>query len=142
MSWVLLALVTAIFFGAYNFFIKVSSGHINQIAGAFILQAVATLIGGAILLFLKFTNSPIEISDKGLYYAVLAGVFVGLAEITSFFVFSKGISASVGIPIIIGGSVLFGAVLGWFILKENFNLISVLAIGLILIGIVLLTKTN
>jgi bacterial/archaeal transporter family protein len=140
MNWILLAILTAFFYGVYNFFIKVSSNHINQVVGAVVLQAVATLIGGLALLFLKMTNTPISISSKGLYYAILAGVFVGLAEITSFFVFSKGTAASIGIPIIIGGSVIVGALLGWFLLKENFNPIHLLAIALISVGIVLLVR--
>ena len=103
MHWILLAILTAVFFGAYNIFIKLSSGHINQIVGAVILQAVAALLGGVILLVLKWTDSPMQVSQKGILYAILAGVFVGLAEITSFYVFSKGVPASVGIPVIIGG---------------------------------------
>jgi len=46
MNWIFLALVTAVFYGAYNVFIKISSGHINQIVGAVILQIVAALLGG------------------------------------------------------------------------------------------------
>ena len=134
--------MTAVFYGAYNVFIKVSSGHINQIVGAVILQIVAALLGGIILLIMKMKNSPLEISQKGVLFAVLAGVFVGLAEITSFFVFSKGVSASVGIPIIIGGSILVGAVLGLIFLKETLNPIHILAILLIVGGIVLLTSTK
>lgn len=140
MNWIFLAIITAIFFGAYNFFIKVSSGHINQVLGAVILQFVATLVGGAALLFLKMTHSPITITSKGVWFAILAGVMVGLAEITSFYVFSKGVPASVGIPIIIGGSILIGAVLGLTLLKETLNPIHYLAIVLIVIGTVLLTK--
>lgn len=49
MNWIVLALITATCYGAYNFFIKVSSGHINQIVGAVILQIVAALLGGAFL---------------------------------------------------------------------------------------------
>ncbi|KAA3636263.1 MAG: hypothetical protein DWQ02_08525, partial [Bacteroidetes bacterium] len=112
MHWLLLAILTAVFFGAYNIFIKLSSGHINQIVGAVILQVVAAVLGGAILLILKWTDSPLPFSQKGILYAILAGVFVGLAEITSFYVFSRGVSASTGIPVIIGGSVVVGAVLG------------------------------
>ena len=134
--------MTAIFYGAYNIFIKVSSGHINQIVGAVILQIVAALLGGIILLIMKMTNSPLEISWKGVWFAVLAGVFVGLAEITSFFVFSKGVSASVGIPIIIGGSVLVGAVLGLTFLKETINPIRYLAIALIIAGVVILSTNK
>ncbi len=139
MNWIFLALITAVFYGAYNVFIKVSSGHINQIVGAVILQIVAALVGGIILIILKMTNSPLVISQKGVWFAILAGVFVGLAEITSFFVFSKGIPASVGIPIIIGGSVLVGAVLGLTFLKETLNPIHYLAIVLIVAGVVILS---
>lgn len=134
--------MTAVFYGVYNVFIKISSGHINQIVGAVILQIVAALLGGIILLIMKMTNSPLEISQKGVWFAVLAGIFVGLAEITSFFVFSKGVSASVGIPIIIGGSVLVGAVLGLTFLKETLTPIHILAILLIVGGVVLLTATK
>jgi len=67
---------------------------------------------------------------------------VGLAEITSFFVFSKGVPVSVGIPIIIGGSVLVGAVLGLTFLKETLNPIHILAVLLIVSGVVLLTATK
>ena len=140
MNWILLALLAAVFYGAYNFFIKVSSGHINQIAGAVILQLVATLVGAGVLSFLKITDVPIEISNKGIMYAIAAGVFVGLAEITSFFVFSKGISLSNALPIIIGGSVIIGSILGILFLKETITVIHVLAIILVVTGIILLIK--
>jgi len=79
------------------------------------------------------------ISQKGVWFAVLAGIFVGLAEITSFFVFSKGVPVSIGIPIIIGGSVLVGTVTGLIFLKETFNMFHYIAIGLIITGIVILS---
>lgn len=139
MNWILLAILTAFFYGTYNVFIKVSSGHINQIVGAVILQIVAALVGGLILLFLKITNSPLEISQKGVTYAILAGIAVGLAEITSFYVFSKGISVTVGLPIIIGGSVLIGAILGLTFLGETPNPIHYLGIATIVAGIIMLT---
>jgi len=140
MNWILLAILTAFLYGAYNFFIKVSSSHINQIVGAVILQIVAALVGAGILIFLKLTNAPLEISSKGVGYAVVAGVMVGLAEIASFFLFSKGVSASVGIPIIIGGSVIVGAVLGLTFLKESFGLLQLLGLVLIVAGIAILTS--
>jgi len=139
MNWIYLALMTAVFYGAYNVFIKIASGHINQIVGAVILQIVAALLGAGILLFLKFTNTPLEVSQKGIWYAVLAGIFVGLAEITSFFVFSKGTPASLGIPVIIGGAILVGAVFGLIFLKETLTAIHYFAIALIITGVVLLS---
>ena len=140
MDWIYLAFLTAFLYGAYNFFIKLSSSHINQIAGAVILQLVATLAGGAILLFLKITGRPIAISGKGTLYAVFAGLCIGLAEIASFFLFSKGVIVSVGTPLIIGGSVVFASILGIAFLKEQLSLVHFLAILLVMGGAVLLVK--
>jgi bacterial/archaeal transporter family protein len=53
MHWLILLLLTALFFGFYNFFIKLSAGHIHEILGAVILQVIAALLGGAALLYLK-----------------------------------------------------------------------------------------
>jgi transporter family protein len=139
MNWIFLTITTAVFYGAYNVLIKISSGHINQIVGAVILQVTAAVLGASILLFLKITNSPLMISQKGILFAVLAGFFVGLAEITSFFIFSRGLSASVGIPVIIGGSVLVGAVFGVVFLKETLSYLHYLAIAMIIIGVALLS---
>ncbi|PJC37157.1 hypothetical protein CO046_02070 [Candidatus Peregrinibacteria bacterium CG_4_9_14_0_2_um_filter_53_11] len=139
MNWIFLGLMSAFFFGAYNVFIKVASGHINQIVGAVILQVVAALVGGAILLILKFSHAPLAISQKGIAYAALAGVMVGLAEITSFYMFSKGVSASIGVPLVIGGSILVAAVLGLFFLRETIMPLHYLGIALIIGGVVLLT---
>ena len=138
MDWIGLALLTALFYGIYNFFIKLSSGHIHEIAGAVILQIVATAVGGAILVWLRVIKSPIEISSRGIWFAVLAGIFVGLAEILSFYVFSRGVPASTGIPVIVGGTVVAGAALGVAFLGESFRPMDYLAVALIVTGIFLL----
>ncbi|MFZ2189818.1 MAG: EamA family transporter [Candidatus Magasanikiibacteriota bacterium] len=138
MNWIFLAIITAVFYGMYNFFIKLSSGNINQVVGAVILQIVATMLGVVTLLILKLTGMEFNISSKGVWYAVLAGVMVGLAEILSFFVFSKGAPVSVGTAIIIGGSVVVAGVIGFF-MKEDFGIMNFLGILAIIIGIILFT---
>lgn len=138
LNWVLLAVLAAAFYGAYNFFIKIASGHINQIVGAVILQVVAAITGIVILGWMITTGQSIEISNKGLILAGLAGLAVGLAEITTFFFYSKGVSVSIGTPIIIGGSVFIAAILGVLLLKETITPIQGFAGILIIIGIGLL----
>ena len=140
MNWLPLALLTAFAYGLYNFFIKVASGSINQIAGAVILQVVAAGLGVLLLLYIKLTNQPVLLSQKGILYSCLAGFFVGLAEILTFFVFARGVPASLGTPVIIGGSVLATALLGVLVLKEYLSPVQVLAIGLIVAGVALLSR--
>jgi len=138
MSWVWAALLTALCYGLYNVFIKLSAGRIHVIAGALILQAAAMLLGAGAIIFLRFTKTPLPFSAKGIGFAVLAGVFVGLAEILSFFVFSRGVPASAGIPVIVGGTVVAGAALGFAFLGESLSPRDILAVAMIAAGIVLL----
>ncbi len=136
MTWILLAVITAISYGVYNVFIKISSGSINQVVGAVILQVVAAIFGGVILLFMKFNGAEFNISQKGVLFAVLAGITVGLAEILSFYVFSKGAPVSIGTAIIVGGSVVVAAAVGFF-MKESFTFFNMLGLLAIVCGIVL-----
>lgn len=140
MNWILLPLLAAVFFGTYNIFLKVSSQHINEILGLIILQAVALLVGLFLFILVKFSGQSIEITNKGFIYAALAGLFVGLAELTSFYVFSRGTMANVGIPIVIGGSVLIATLLSVFFLKEGITYAHYLGILFVILGIFLLAR--
>ena len=60
---------------------------------------------------------------------------VGVAEIVSFFVSSLGVQAMQSIPIIIGGSVMFGTTLGALALHEELTYRGWLGVILISVGI-------
>ncbi len=132
--------LTAGLYGLYNFSIKLASGGIHQILGAVILQVVAAAVGGTILTMLRFTGQPLEATPKGILWAIVAGAAVGLAEISSFYVFSRGLSATIGIPLIIGGSVVAGFVLGWIFLKEPVSILQIGGVLLVVLGITLVSK--
>lgn len=140
MPWFLLALLTAFCLALYNFFIKLASDHIPAAVGAVVLQLVAALLGGAWLLWLKLQGQPLPLSTKGLGLAALAGLGVGLAEILTFVIFSRGVTSSVGTPIIVGGSVLLTAALGLLLLRESLSLSQALGLLLIVGGIALLAR--
>src|SRR5688572_21009806 len=118
MSWLPLALTTAATLALYNFFIKLGSSRIDEVLGALVLQTMATLLGGGFALSLWLTGRPLPWSGRGLVYASLAGLAVGLAEILTFVVFSRGAPVSLGTPILMGGSVVLTALLGLVFLRE------------------------
>jgi transporter family protein len=138
MQWLTPVVLAALCFGLYNFCIKVASEHIHEMLGAAILQAVAMSLGVIALVFLKTKGEVFNSSAKGLSYAIAAGVFVGLAEILSFYAFSKGLPASVGIPVIVGGTLLTGVLLGQWVLKESLSPLQYLAITMIISGAMIL----
>lgn len=139
-SWLPLALLTALCLAGYHFFLKLAANHLPPAVGAVVLQLVAAGLGGAWLLKLKLAGQPLPVTGRGLGLAVLAGVGVGLAEILTFVVFQRGVPASVGTPVLVGGSVLLTAVLGLVVLRETLSLPQVGGLLLIVVGIVLLAR--
>lgn len=137
--WIVPALCCAMAYALYNIFIKKGSSHINPVLGGVILQLVAALLGCCLLGFLIVkeggTAEVVSYDMEGIHWAILAGLAVGTAEIVSFFVSSLGVQAMQSIPIIIGGSVMFGTVLGAVALHEELSYRGWLGVFLISIGI-------
>lgn len=140
MPWLVLALLTALALAFYNFFIKLAADHLPAAVGAVVLQLVAAALGALWLLRLKLQGQPLPVSRQGLWLAALAGLGVGLGEILTFVVFSRGVPSSVGTPVIVGGSVLLTAGLGLVVLREALTLPQVLGLLLIVGGIALLAR--
>jgi transporter family protein len=140
MSWLGLAILTAACFGAYNVLIKVASSRIDLILGAVVLQVVATLAGGAMLAVQKLRGVELTVTGSGVGYAALAGLAVGAAEILTFLVFARGAPASLGTPVIMGGSILCGAALGIALLGEKITMPQAAGAILIVAGVALLSS--
>ena len=140
-NWLPLALLTALCLAGYNFFLKLAAEHLPPAVGAVVLQLVAAALGGAWLLRLKLQGQPLPpLSGRGLGLAALAGLGVGLAEILAFVVFRRGVPAAVGTPVIVGGSVLFTAILGLVVLREGLSWPQAGGLGLVVAGIALLAR--
>lgn len=142
-SWIGQALSCALSYALYNLFIKKASTGIDPILGGCILQFVAALLGTALWLLkpkVAIGSSQAALMSRvGLFWAIAAGAAVGAAEIMSFVISSKGVQAMQSIPIIIGGSVLFGTVLGSLWLKEALSLrgwfgVFCISAGIALVG--------
>lgn len=140
MNWLPLALLTAFCLALYNLFIRLAAHHVPPAVGAVVLQLVAAALGGLWLLRLKMQGAPLPLSARGLGLAALAGLGVGLAEILTFVVFQRGVSSSVGTPVIVGGSVLLTALLGLGLLRESLTLMQLGGLMLIVAGIALVAR--
>jgi transporter family protein len=126
----------------YNLLIKAAAGQIHAMVGAVVLQVMAALVGAGllVLLYLRGALPASLVTPKGLTLAALAGVSIGLAEILTFAVYGKGAPASVGTPLIVGGSVLLTAVVGVLVLREALSWPQALGMLFIVGGVVLLAR--
>jgi transporter family protein len=143
-SWILPAFACATFYAMYNLFIKKASASIDPILGGVLLQFVAALVGSILLLYKQtvaaaVTNSTARtvLTKSGLIWSVAAGVAVGVAEILSFIISGKGVPASKSIPIVVGGSIVVGTLLGSSWLNETLTKSGWMGVLLIAVGIAL-----
>ena len=139
-AWIVPALTCALSYALYNIAIKKASNGINPVLGSVILQSVAALLGFIIYLTernltVKDINSVEVVEASGLVWSVAAGVFVGIAEILSFFVNGKGVPATQSIPVIVGGSVFLGTILGRVLLHESVSYRGWIGVFFITFGI-------
>ncbi|GEM_PF-4965950 len=139
MKGILLAIIAGALFACYQLAVKLSATHIQEMLGAVVLQAVAVVVGVFIFLILKDGQEPLVYTSTGLKFAIIAGIFVSLAEIVAFYAFSQAIPASVGITLIVGVNILVGLGLDYFWFKSNLSYTQLLGILLILAGVILIS---
>jgi transporter family protein len=147
-SWMLPAVTCAASYALYNLFIKkAASNSMDPILGGVLLQFVAALIGSCLWLGQRLlasinpaaaaSTTTLMITKSGIMWSVAAGVAVGAAEILSFVVSGKGVPATQSIPIIVGGSILVGTLLGSVWLQERLSRTGWMGVLLIAAGIAL-----
>lgn len=136
-QWIIPALLCAFAYALYNTFIKKGSDSIHPVLGGVVLQIVAAMFGSLLLLTIIVTQgtSDINFDSDGIKWSIFAGVAVGLAELLSFFVMGTGVPAVQAVPIIIGGSVLFGTILGFIWLDESLSIQGWIGVILLVLGI-------
>jgi transporter family protein len=125
--WILPALLCATSYALYSLSIKKAATHsMDPILGGVLLQCVAALVGSLLWIYqttnITTTSSATRsLSRAGIVWSVAAGVAVGMAELLSFVISGQGVPATQSIPVIVGGSILVGTVLGRFWLQETLS---------------------
>ena len=74
--------------------IKKGSASINPILGGVVLQFVAAIFGSLLLGLVMLHGNELEFDSTGLFWACMAGVAVGTAEMLSFVVSGMGVQAT------------------------------------------------
>lgn len=135
--WIWPALLCALCYALYNIFIKKGSASIHPVLGGVILQIVAAFLGFFLLLAIVLRDGleTLQFDQSGIYWSIVAGMAVGAAEMISFFVMGMGVQAMQAVPIVIGGSVMFGTILGAVWLNEILTFQGWSGVFLLVIGI-------
>ena len=148
MAGILLFSVT-VFYAGYNLLIKMSGSFVPETATTTIvatlcLQTAALSISLAFCAILYANGGhDFRLPAGAIFWAVLAGIAIGAAEIGYFYLFGgigtiRPMSASVAIPIVVSGTIVIGMLAAWLVFDEAMGARQIFGAGCILLGTIVL----
>ena len=138
LMWLMYAGLTVISYSVFDFFVKKTSGKVDDFLGTLIINLMAVVPALIMVAYLKLTGKEMAVSGEGMKYAVLAGLSVGLASITFLKMFSQGAGLALGAPVVRVGMVVGAVVLGSLVLRETLSVRQMLGVTLGVFGIILI----
>lgn len=135
MEWLQLSILTLILWGLWSFLIKLSSLHLD-LKSILVYESLGSLIVSCALLFLMRFKPDFNV--KGIVFAALAGISLGVGGILFVYALSKGRAA-----IVISLTALYPAIavlLTYFFLGEQISLKHFFGIMTALVAFVLLAN--
>lgn len=137
MRWLPYALVCSIFLAGADFFIKLASDKISSSMGMFVYGATTFTVGLFWVGYLKITHQPLLITQRGLLYAIAAGLAFSFVTILLYLTFVH-VSVSLGSPTIRLLGIIIASLLGLLILREPFTWRYALGVILAIAGVALI----
>ena len=135
-TWVLYALLSAIFAALTAIFAKVGLKNVNPDLATAIRTAIILIITWSIVLLKKTNGEAQPLSKSNWIFLILSGIATGLSWLFYYRALQIGKVAEVNA--IDKGSLLFAAVLAFIFLKEPMTPKLLLGIGLIFAGMLVI----
>ena len=144
----LLAAVTLLYAG-YNLLIKLSGAHVPASATTTVLATVCLQLAAlsTSVLFLGFLAAQgghvFSLAPRAYFWAVLAGICIGVAEIGYFYLFGgigldRPMRAGVAIPVVVAGTVAIATVVSAVVFGEAFGWRHFAGAAMVAAGIVVM----
>jgi multidrug transporter EmrE-like cation transporter len=118
-----------------------AAGKFSSTVAAMLVTGTAFLVATISTIILKVSGQSLSFNKGDLTLPIMAGLFTGIAEIFYLSMFSKNAPLTIGNPLVVGGTVAVAVILGMFILREPINIVKVAGIGLVIVGLVLLSRS-
>lgn len=138
MSYIHLSILSALLFALTFFFRRLASKTLPFQAALLIEVIVAVILFGLALWFISpDLPKSLTLKNKGITYALIAGIIMTLGLTANFLALKSGPLAKV-IAITSPSQIIFGVFLGLLLLKETLSLKSTIGIILSILGIILM----
>ena len=130
-------ILAAVFFALVLTIIKLSSQQIHPLLGSALFPIFALIVQSIAIIIAKVKGVNLLITQKGIWFSALGGLFLGLYAIFLFLALSKfGVTKVT--PAVYVGAILISFAIGIFFFKESFNWINILGLAFAVVGLILL----
>jgi bacterial/archaeal transporter family protein len=136
---IVFAVIGAVSFGLWTVFHQQASAKIDPLLGAIVVSLTAALLG--MFMLLPRIKSSIMHEPKGILFALLAGAAALAIDYFALKAYGSGLHISIAGPIIMGGSIAFAALIGFF-LGESVTAIKLFGIALVVAGSGILARVS
>jgi drug/metabolite transporter (DMT)-like permease len=131
-------LLTTLFFGLFNIFIRAAGPKIGGVLGPLLVEGFAAAILLLFFLWRRWNGSVEPVTFSGVAFSMAAGFCAAAGSIGFFTVFSRGGQLSAAGSFVLVGSTLLTILGGFILFKEPINTYRVVGIILGLISLFLL----
>ena len=131
-------LLTTLFYGFFNIFIRAAGPKIGGVLGPLLLEGFAAAILLIFFLWRRFGGSVEPVTFPGVAFSLAAGFCAAAGSIGFFIVFSRGGMLSAAGSFVLIGSTLLTILGGFIFFKEPINAYRLVGIILGLVSLFLL----
>lgn len=137
-KWLIYAILSSVFAALVSFFIKFGLNNVSSYLITFYRTIVVFIFALAIVLFKKDYKEVKCIDKKGWLFLILSGISTGLAWLFEYASLANDVVNPLVMTSISKLSILLTMFLSFIILKEKFSVKSLIGLGLLTSGIILI----
>lgn len=137
-KWIFYAVVSAVFASLVSLFVKIGLQGMSSDLGTFLRTVVVLIFSGAIALARKQTKGLKAVSPKSWVFLTLSGLATGVAWLGEYYALNMEGVNPVAVNAIGKLSILLTMLFSATVLKERFSWKSLLGLGLLTGGIILI----
>lgn len=131
----LMILMAAVLYAVFAFLVSKASGRADPFAANAIFNGLGGLLPLAAYGLVKARNNEASTTKEGIIYSLLAGVCIAIFSVMLVKIFARGGNLAYVMPLVYGVSIILGAALGYFFLKEQVSGLQLAGLGVTAIGI-------
>ena len=132
MQLAILIALGALFYAGFQIFAALAGGKIDNWLAVVLYNGLSAVLALSLYVSLRAKGKT---TFQGIMLATLAGVSILAFSVVLARIFSKGGNLAYVIPTMYGSAIVLSSLFGWWMLKEQLNILQAIGLGLVVLGV-------